>query len=54
MTRRVTSAIAIVMLLLLVVIDYAANPPNPYRQPAIVALGSGAVSEGGSCGSLPE
>jgi len=54
MTRRVTAPLAIVFVLLFVVGDYIAYPPNPYKAPAIIALGSGASSSGGFCGSLPE
>lgn len=54
MTRRTTAGIAMAMLVLLIAADLIASPPNPYRQPAIVALGSGAASAGGFCGALPE
>ncbi len=54
MTRRVPAFAAVVALLLMIGLDYAAAPPNPYRQPAIVALGSGVDSEGGFCGALPD
>lgn len=54
MTRQVTAGIAMLMLALLMGADLVASPPNPYRQPAIFALGSGAASEGGFCGALPE
>lgn len=54
MTRRVPAAIALALLLALVALDYAASPPDPYRPPPIVALGSGAASSGGFCGALPE
>ncbi|MGQ7845769.1 hypothetical protein ACUNV4_14900 [Granulosicoccus sp. 3-233] len=54
MTRRTTAGIAMVMLILLVGADLISAPPNPYQQPAIVALGSGAASAGGFCGALPE
>ncbi len=54
MTRRVPANLAMLMLVAMIVADYIASPPNPYQQPAIVALGSGASSAGGFCGSLPE
>ena len=54
MIRRVPALLAVSMLVLLVALDYVANPPNPYRAPSIVALGSGAASAGGFCGALPD
>lgn len=54
MTRRATAGIAMALLILLVSADLIFAPPNPYQQPAIVALGSGAASAGGFCGALPE
>lgn len=54
MTRRVTAGIGLAILLFLIVADFAASPPNPYQQPALFALGSGAASAGGFCGMLPE
>ena len=53
-TRRVPALLAIGLLALLVILDYSLNPPNPYRAPSIVALGSGAASAGGFCGALPD
>jgi len=54
MTRRAPACLAVGLLLLLIGMDYLASPPNPYRAPAIVALGSGAASSGGFCGALPD
>lgn len=54
MTRRFTAGIGLGVLLILIVADYSVFRPNPYRQPAIFALGSGAASAGGFCGTLPE
>lgn len=54
MTRRVTASLAMLMIAVLTGADWMANPPNPYRQPALIALGSGASSAGGFCGALPE
>ncbi len=54
MTRRLTVGVAMAMLMVLVSADLVFAPPNPYRQPAVFALGSGAASEGGFCGALPE
>ncbi len=54
MTRLTTAGIAMAMLVILVSADLLSAPPNPYQQPAIVALGSGTASAGGFCGALPE
>lgn len=54
MTRRFTARFAMVLLIALVGADLLSAPPNPYRQPAVFALGSGAASEGGFCGALPD
>ena len=54
MSRRVPAAVALALLLALVALDYAADPPDPYRAPSILALGSGAASSGGFCGALPD
>jgi len=54
LTRRTPARLAVFLLMLLVVVDYAANSPNPYRAPSILALGSGAASAGGFCGALPD
>ncbi|ASJ70793.1 hypothetical protein [Granulosicoccus antarcticus] len=54
MTRRVTAVTGLALLFALIVADFIGSPPNPYQQPAIVALGSGAASSGGFCGALPE
>lgn len=54
MTRRLPATVAMLALLMMAAADYVAHPANPYQQPAVVALGSGASSSGGFCGSLPE
>lgn len=54
MTRRTTASIAMAFLIVLVSADLLSSPPNPYQQPAVFALGSGAASAGGFCGALPE
>lgn len=54
MTRRFPAVAGITILVILILADYFVFRPNPYQQPAIVALGSGAASEGGFCGALPE
>ncbi len=54
MTRQVPATIAVILVVSLAIADYMVNPANPFQQPAIVALGSGASSAGGFCGSLPE
>jgi len=53
-TRRVTAGLALALLAGLVVADLLATPPNPYRAPPIVALGSGVAGGGGFCGALPD
>lgn len=54
LTRRVPAFVAVAALLLLLALDYTAFPPDPYRAPTILALGSGAPSSGGFCGALPD
>ena len=54
MTRQKLATSGILLLLVLAASDYFRYPPNPYQQPAIFALGSGAASAGGFCGALPE
>jgi hypothetical protein len=53
MTRRLTATIAMAMLIAVVAADLYITLPNPYQQPAVFALGSGAASVGGFCGALP-
>ena len=52
MTRGFTSAIALVVLLILISIDIRMTPPNPYQSPPLIAFGSGLSASGGFCGSL--
>ena len=54
MTRRLTAAAVLAGLAALIAADVAATPPNPYRAPAAIALGSGIAASGGFCGALPE
>ena len=54
MTRRVTAAIAILMVGLLIALDHASADLKPYKAPPLLALGSGAAASGGFCGALPE
>jgi len=54
MTRRTVALAGMALLFLLVVADIIAAPPNPYKQPAVFALGSGAAGGGGFCGALPD
>lgn len=54
MTRHTTARLGMALLFLIVMADIIAAPPNPYKQPAVFALGSGAASSGGFCGALPE
>ena len=54
MTRFTSAVFGLTILIMLIVGDYAVFRPNPYQQPTIFALGSGAASAGGFCGALPE
>lgn len=54
MTRRITATAALALVCSLVLADYIVFRPNPYQQPAIFAMGSGAASSGGFCGALPD
>ena len=54
MTRRLPALLVVATLLAMIALDFAAAPPNPYRAPANLALGSGAASSGGFCGALPD
>ncbi|MBE3637329.1 hypothetical protein [Mangrovicoccus algicola] len=54
MTRAVPACLALGLLGVIVALDLAAAPPNPYRAPAAFALGSGTASAGGFCGALPD
>lgn len=53
MTRRITAGACLAALVALIAADLVASPPNPYRAPPAIALGSGAVASGGFCGALP-
>ncbi len=54
MTRFSTAVIGFTLLMVLIAVDFVVFRPNPYQQPAIFALGSGAASAGGFCGALPD
>ncbi|MFK7893604.1 MAG: hypothetical protein AB8B63_22495 [Granulosicoccus sp.] len=54
MTRRSVAFTAITLLCAMLFADFSMTKPNPYKQPAIIALGSGASSSGGFCGALPD
>jgi len=54
MSRALPACLTVGLLLVLIGLDYAASPPDPYRAPAMIALGSGAASAGGFCGALPD
>lgn len=54
MTRQTLALVGMALLFVLVVADIIAAAPNPYKQPAVFALGSGAAGGGGFCGALPE
>ena len=54
MTRRLTAAIAVLLVLGLLTFDRMASEPlDPYAQPAFFALGSGSAASGAHCASLP-
>ena len=50
-TRRLTVALACLLVAGLLALDLIASPPNPYAAPAIMAFGSGAAPTGGFCGA---
>lgn len=54
MTRRITAPLAVLFALGIIGFDLAHVTPNPYKAPAIFALGSGALPTGGFCGALPD
>lgn len=54
MTRRVTAPLAIAFLALLIGFDQASATLNPYKAPAMLALGSGTAAAGGFCGAMPK
>ncbi len=54
MTRRATMGAVAVLLGALIALDLAASvPPNPFRAPPLLALGSGQASGGAHCAALP-
>lgn len=54
MTRGTSATAGMTLLLALIITDFVLSRPDPYQQPAIFALGSGAASAGGFCGALPD
>lgn len=54
MTRKLTAGIAVLGVALLIGLDSLATPPNPYKAPKLLALGSGTAPAGGFCGALPD
>ncbi|GAB4510983.1 MAG: hypothetical protein Tsb0019_05970 [Roseibium sp.] len=54
MTRLVIALVTVSAVALLIGLDAAATPPNPYKAPTLLALGSGAAPTGGFCGALPD
>ncbi|WP_238548043.1 hypothetical protein [Meridianimarinicoccus roseus] len=53
-TRRLTAGLALALVATVLLLDLAAGSvPNPYRAPALLALGSGQVASGGHCAALP-
>ncbi|SEM75242.1 hypothetical protein SAMN04488012_106135 [Palleronia salina] len=54
MSRWVTAGIALLGLTAFMAWDLAASePPNIYRAPPLIALGSGAAASGAHCAALP-
>ena len=54
MTRRVTMLAVAAMIGTLIAFDLAASaPPNPFKAPPLLALGSGQASGGAHCAALP-
>ena len=54
MTRRATMLAVALMVGGLIALDLAASaPPNPFKAPPMLALGSGQVSSGAHCAALP-
>ncbi|WP_164876083.1 hypothetical protein [Falsirhodobacter deserti] len=54
MTRKLTAGAALAFILGVIALDVTGAPANPYKAPALLALGSGAVATGGFCGALPK
>lgn len=54
MTRRTTAALALGLIAALVGLDTIGSaPPNLYRAPPLLALGSGQAAVGAHCAALP-
>jgi hypothetical protein len=54
MTRRVTMLAVAVMVAALIAFDLAASaPPNPFKAPPLLALGSGQAAGRAHCAALP-
>lgn len=54
MTRRITMLAVAAMIGALIAFDLAASaPPNPFKAPPLLALGSGQASSGAHCAALP-
>lgn len=55
MTRKLTAACTVLLLLGLLMLDRATSEPlNPYQAPPMIALGSGVANTGAHCASLPD
>lgn len=53
-SRRPIALATLLLLGAVLALDLATgNPPNPYRQPAFLALGSGEAAEGAFCAAPP-
>jgi len=53
MSRRIVAIAALGLAVIVVALDMAASPPNPYAAPSLIAFGSGQAQSGGFCGALP-
>ncbi|MDO5706140.1 MAG: hypothetical protein Q4G49_13885 [Paracoccus sp. (in: a-proteobacteria)] len=50
-TRRLTVALACLLIAAVLAADVIADPPNHHAAPAIIAFGSGKAPTGGFCGA---
>jgi uncharacterized membrane protein len=54
MTRKITAAAALALVVLVIAFDLVAAPPNPYAAPPLLAFGSNVAASGGFCAALPD
>lgn len=53
-TRRLTGALALVLLAGLIAADLAQSPPDPFAAPPLLAWGSGQAAGGAHCAAAPD